>query len=133
MKALTISQPYASLIASGEKWVENRRWGTSYRGPLAIHAGKGTQYVTRDQLQDFPNGGVIAVAQLIACMPLASMQRLSRHQRLFGRNLTLGEILDHRHTEGPWCWILQDVRAVPFMACRGGQGLWEFEFPEAKP
>lgn len=41
MKALTISQPYASLIARGEKFVENRRWPTPYRGPLAIHAGKG--------------------------------------------------------------------------------------------
>jgi len=37
MKALTISQPYASLIVSGKKWVENRTWGTSYRGMLAIH------------------------------------------------------------------------------------------------
>jgi len=50
MKALTISQPYASLIASGEKWVENRTWATRYRGPLAIHAGRGTQYLSRDEL-----------------------------------------------------------------------------------
>lgn len=47
MKALTISQPFASLIASGEKWIENRIWYTSYRGPLAIHAGKGLQYLSR--------------------------------------------------------------------------------------
>jgi len=52
MKALTISQPYASLIASGEKWVENRSWPTGYRGPLAIHAGKGTQYLDRRELAE---------------------------------------------------------------------------------
>ena len=40
MKALTIRQPWASLIAAGVKTIETRSWRTSYRGPLAIHAGK---------------------------------------------------------------------------------------------
>jgi len=40
MKALTIRQPWASLIAAGVKTIETRSWSTSYRGPLAIHAGK---------------------------------------------------------------------------------------------
>jgi hypothetical protein len=40
MKALTLHQPWASAIAEGIKAVETRSWATSYRGPLAIHAGK---------------------------------------------------------------------------------------------
>ncbi len=40
MKALTIRQPWASLIAAGVKTIETRSWSTRYRGPLAIHAGK---------------------------------------------------------------------------------------------
>ena len=40
MKALTLYQPYASLIAVGAKTIETRSWGTSYRGGLLIHAGK---------------------------------------------------------------------------------------------
>lgn len=40
MKFLTIRQPYASLIAVGAKTIETRPFGTAYRGPLAIHAGK---------------------------------------------------------------------------------------------
>ena len=40
MKALTIYQPYAALIAAGGKRYETRSWKTSYRGPIAIHAGK---------------------------------------------------------------------------------------------
>lgn len=40
MKALTIRQPWASLVALGVKTIETRSWSTSYRGPLAIHAGK---------------------------------------------------------------------------------------------
>lgn len=39
MKALTIRQPWASLIAHGVKTIETRSWSTKYRGPLAIHAG----------------------------------------------------------------------------------------------
>ena len=38
MKALTIWQPWASLIAAGEKIYETRSWTTKYRGPIAIHA-----------------------------------------------------------------------------------------------
>jgi activating signal cointegrator 1 len=40
MKALTIHQPWAELIACGKKRIETRSWNTWYRGPLAIHASK---------------------------------------------------------------------------------------------
>ncbi len=38
MKALTVMQPWATLVALGAKRIETRSWSTSYRGPLAIHA-----------------------------------------------------------------------------------------------
>jgi activating signal cointegrator 1 len=40
MKAITVHQPYATLIAIGAKRYETRSWPTQYRGPIAIHAGK---------------------------------------------------------------------------------------------
>lgn len=40
MKTITLYQPYASLVAVRAKKFETRGWGTSYHGPLAIHAGK---------------------------------------------------------------------------------------------
>jgi hypothetical protein len=40
MKAITLHQPWASLMAIGAKRIETRSWATSYRGPLAIHAAK---------------------------------------------------------------------------------------------
>lgn len=131
IKALTISQPFASLIARGEKWVENRRWGTDYRGPLAIHAGKGTQYLGRAELANYPVGCVIAIATLRACMPLASMRRLSRSTRIPDSALTIGQVLDHQHTEGPWCWILSDVRRIEPIKIGGAQGLWEIVLEES--
>ena len=40
MKAITIWQPWASLIASGAKQFETRGWETKHRGKIAIHAAK---------------------------------------------------------------------------------------------
>ena len=41
MKALTLTPPWATLVALGHKRVETRSWRTQSRGPLAIHAAKG--------------------------------------------------------------------------------------------
>jgi hypothetical protein len=38
--ALSFTQPWASLVATGAKCYETRSWAKSYRGPLAIHAAK---------------------------------------------------------------------------------------------
>jgi hypothetical protein len=40
VKALTLWQPWADLVAVGAKTIETRSWSTSYRGPLAIHSAK---------------------------------------------------------------------------------------------
>lgn len=39
MKAITVKQPWASLIIQGIKDIENRTWQTKYRGRVLIHAG----------------------------------------------------------------------------------------------
>jgi hypothetical protein len=38
MKALTLWQPWATLIAMGAKSIETRCWSTGYRGEIAIHS-----------------------------------------------------------------------------------------------
>ena len=131
MKALTISQPFASMIASGDKFIENRTWPTVYRGPLAIHAGKGKQYLDRHELKQYPNGCVIAVAQLIHCMRIENLRdsgtgdlRLIPNTRTL---LTYGRCVEHRHAQGPWCWILEDVKPITNVIINGAQGLWDWE------
>jgi hypothetical protein len=52
MKAISIQQPWAWAIFHG-KTVENRSWGTDYRGELLIHASskfdkKGFQWIKRN-------------------------------------------------------------------------------------
>lgn len=132
IKALTISQPYASMIASGEKWIENRHWPTNYRGPLAIHAGKGRQYLDVRILRDYPTGCVIAVAQLVACVPLEPLRVHRRSRVLEDLSISVESVVSNEHAEGPWCWILRDVRPFrdPF-PCRGAQGLWDWDPPAA--
>lgn len=40
MKALSVRQPWAWLLSTGWKNVENRTWPTSFRGRFLIHASK---------------------------------------------------------------------------------------------
>ncbi|HWR07118.1 ASCH domain-containing protein [Sporomusa sp.] len=101
MKAITILQPFASLIACGAKQIETRSWPTKYRGPIAIHAGVSKKYygiehkepffsVLEDQITtiadvggpveaewdevgvDLPYGAVIAIADLVDCLQVSA-------------------------------------------------------------
>lgn len=133
MKALTISQPFASQITSGEKWIENRTWETLYRGPLAIHAGKGTQYLSRSRLKDYPTGAIMAVAQLVACVHVSVIRERAsdaknRHRVMPGTSRYWSEVDRHKHCEGPFCWILEDVRRVGLFVVSGAQGIWNVDF-----
>lgn len=49
MKAITLTQPWATLMAAGEKYIETRSWSPSslHMGQrVAIHAGKGLATMT---------------------------------------------------------------------------------------
>jgi hypothetical protein len=49
MKVLSIQQPWAYLLASGKKDVENRVWKTNYRGTVLIHATRAPKQFTPEQ------------------------------------------------------------------------------------
>lgn len=132
IKAITISQPFASLIASGEKWIENRTWPTAYRGPLAIHAGKGKQYLDRHELITYPTGCVIAIAKLVACVDIRDIRSKVGAERkciVPGTNKFWSELQNHKHAEGPLCWVLEDVVPIEHVTINGAQGLWNWERP----
>jgi hypothetical protein len=128
MKALTICQPYAELIARGDKPIENRTWPTSYRGPLAIHAGKSRAWLGDEDeeaalyavdVRRIAFGAVVAVADLVACLP-AQYPADTYNWPASWRHLS-----DHEHANGPWCWVLENVRRIDPVFVRGAQGLWE--------
>lgn len=155
MKALTICQPYAELICRGKKLIENRKWPTSYRGPIIIHAGKSQQWLDLDEnktadesygipLFEMDFGAIVATATLADCVELGSMSFSIGEVRWNG-NVVSGGIESgtqklipaaakarwpwmetHEHTEGPFCWVLQDVKRLPKpIPYRGAQGLFE--------
>lgn len=133
LKAITISQPFAHLITTGEKWVENRSWKSWYFGPIAIHAGKGVQYMTKKDIQarGYPMGAITAVGRLVACLEIGKIhERGVDDTRPTGCNVrTWRAIREHEHAEGAVCWILEDVRKLKEpIPCNGAQGLWNFEF-----
>lgn len=116
MKALTICQPYAEMIAAGEKLIENRTWPTAYRGLLAIHAGKSRAWLEDDDEAERPGmafGAVIAIARLVDCV------RVEQVSEQF-----LTDYDQHHHANGPWCWVLSDVERVLPISISGAQGLW---------
>jgi hypothetical protein len=119
MTALTICQPYPHLIIIGDKPIENRTWSTPYRGPLAIHAGKSRAWLGDGDAERYPSmvfGAFVGTANLVACLyldsPIAWPDRYA-HLR------------DHPHANGPYCWVLENVRPlkVPIL-CKGALGLW---------
>lgn len=116
-KALTICQPYAELIMRGEKPIENRTWYTGHRGDLLIHAGKSRDWLDPDDLArypDMPFGAVVGVVRVVACLD---------YEAKWGPEYRA--LHNHEHANGPWCWVLEDVRRfrapIPY---RGSQGLW---------
>ena len=60
MKALTLTQPYASLIELGVKPVETRSWKTAHRGDIAIHAAKGFPSYEKELCNYWPYSFVFA-------------------------------------------------------------------------
>ncbi|MGV0985051.1 MAG: ASCH domain-containing protein [Limnohabitans sp.] len=124
MKALTLTQPWATLVIAGTKQYETRGWHTDYRGTIAIHAAKGQDPRSADfarYLRDKgvldrayqPRGFVLGTVTLSGCY---------RTQDLWPESLER-EIGDW--TPGRWAWSLDHaVRFDEPVPARGALGLW---------
>jgi hypothetical protein len=147
MKAISLLQPWASLVAIGAKKIETRSWDAKYRGPLAIHASKGFPKVVKElcwgepfrstllkhgYLMSFcnmPFGAIVATCRLVDCKQIqitvkddkiCNPQNLSVKERAFGN-----------YTPFRYAWILEDIKPLPEpIPAKGHQGLWNWEPPE---
>lgn len=142
MKALTLTQPWATLVAIGAKRVETRGWYTRYRGPVAIHAARGfppearalcARWVFQDALWranymsagELPLGAVLAIAELVECVPTNDQHRLTQLAPIGSDEEAFGD-----YTANRYAWVLQNVRRVPTpIAAKGALGLWEWSAP----
>lgn len=137
IKALTIHQPWAWLIASGHKRFETRGWQTRYRGPLVIHAAKRPVKFTewndhvsaivlarsglaalRNDGGLFAYGAAIAIAELTDVIPVGDLLAEFEHTKEY----QFGD-----YSPGRYAWKFGNVRplAEP-LGYRGQQGLWNW-------
>ena len=150
IKVLSLTEPWASLVAIGAKLIETRSWSTRYRGPLAIHAAKTLPAWALDELDDplfhgplldagilelhmlgwpparlrrqFPLGQIIAVGELTECFRFTpeSIADIGEPERSYG-NYDLGR----------YGFRLANVRRLKEpISARGALGLWAFDLPE---
>jgi hypothetical protein len=126
--ALTLWQPWASLIAIGVKPFETRSWPTSHRGRLAIHAGTDRRGLALCRgepgieaalaaagltLDALPLGRILAVADLVQCW---------RAEAILADDLAdpFGD-----YSPGRWAWHLHRIRPLHEpIPCTGRQRLW---------
>ena len=129
MKALSIIQPWASLIAVGIKDIETRTWRTNYRGEFLIHASANRlpagwtaltseQYAAATRLVN-PYGKENDVKQL----PVSA---------IIGKARLVDCVLNHPSVwaeKGVWNWVLADVQlfSTPILNVNGRLGFWEFD------
>lgn len=140
MKAITIIQPWATLIALGEKKFETRSWQTKHRGPIAIHAGKKVdEAACREEsirkvlvehgytAYNLPTGAILAIATLNRCLKSVDTwtdgYELENRELIYSPEYEFGDF-----TPGRYAWELIDVQQLqePIPA-KGQQGLWNWD------
>lgn len=142
MKALTLIQPWATLIAMKEKKIETRSWRTLYQGELAIHAGKkidkkicerepyksvlAAHGYTSDNL---PTGCVVAVCTLLDCCKIFydEADGVSRLMDFGCTKIEGNELAFGNYTAGRYGWKLHDVKMlIEPIPAKGALNLWEW-------
>jgi hypothetical protein len=118
MKALSLIQPWASLIHDGRKTIETRSWSTKYRGELAIHA---SMKVDKEACKQFgydpktiERGKILCIVTLMNCVQFPSP---------LAKPDEYGDF-----TAGRYGWILHYLikLSAPIHA-KGSLGLWNFD------
>lgn len=128
MKTLSVKNPWAWLICSGYKDVENRTWKTNYRGKILIHASL---------KWDCHKGELCSILNVLEwdAIPIPNRMELSNHLTPSGAIIGEAEIIDIINNsksiwaaEGQYHWILKNQKLYdkPIPA-KGSLGLWEFD------
>lgn len=116
MIAISIRQPWAHLILTRGKDVENRSWPlpANYLGQtILIHAGiaKPTEHPSAYHFLDLPRGGIVGMVQITGCV---------------------------RDSLSDWAeptmyhWLLTNARTLPFHPCKGRLGFFEVDYPHVQ-
>lgn len=131
MKALTLTQPWASLVMCNAKFFETRSWSTNYRGPLLIHSAlkfpKNAQELCahepfcsgliNNRPKSLPLGSLLCVVEL---QEIYLTQHAVSHGIVQGPELQFGN-----YEPGRFAWKLRWLgRLSEPIPCKGALGLW---------
>ena len=125
MKALTVKEPWASLIINGYKEYEFRSWKTNYRGRILIHAGltleKEVSKKFKDYNLNYGKGEIIGEATLTDCILVTD----KLEDDLYKLNPLVYAKSKHSRV---YAWRLEDIkvynRRIP---SKGRLGLWNYD------
>lgn len=124
MKALTIKQPWASLIVNEYKKYEFRSWKTNYRGKVLIHAGLSKENDIINKVQsynlEYINGAIIGEADIVDCILV---------DKKFDHNLKqIDSIVYGNNHIGNYAWKLENIKKYENpIYVKGKLGLWNYE------
>ena len=125
MKALTVKEPWASLIINGYKEYEFRSWKTNYRGRILIHAGLTLEEDESKNFKDYNlnygKGEIIGEATLTDCILVTD----KLEDDLYKLNPLVYAKSKHSRV---YAWKLEDIkvynRRIP---SKGRLGLWNYD------
>lgn len=128
--AISIRQPWTSLIIYDGKDIENRSRRHSYRGPVALHASLAIEQNVVDDLEEglHPVTGEEFYSE--AC-------RLRQHLRV-GGIVGVAEVVDCVTDSdsdwfvGPYGFVIRNARPVDFIPCSGALGFFDWRETERK-
>jgi hypothetical protein len=134
MRALSLWQPWASLVAHRFKTIETRSWSTKYRGPIAIAAtASKPKFLGRSSLGDafraqydltnlpdygrLPHGAIVCLARLVAIEHTERVRDdISEMERVFGN-----------YEDGRFAWFFEGIARIIPIPAKGMQGLWTWD------
>lgn len=132
MKALTIKQPFASLILEGLKEYEFRTWKTKYRGPILIHAGKGVDRKAMKKFEqynlEYPVGAIIAKAEIEDVIYVDDEFRKMLKMK---NPLVYSGVINDENWEG-YAYKLKNIQKQDPVIVNGQLGLWNFDYEESR-
>ena len=133
--ALSIRQPWASLILLAGKDIENRTWSTQVRGRVLIHAAKG---MTKAEYTDALNFASAIDPDLVRQLVATNQLGPNDLQRggIIGSVDLVDTVLGRRFCkspwfQGPWGFVLAEPQPLPFVPIKGRLGF--FDVPEVTP